>query len=710
MYETEDVRFIHEKRSRLIAVLNKYSLLFHVLLSCTVCFLIEWVSRHSFHAALTFAATRKLVFLYNSFLVFVSLMLVYLVHRRAVLRCAICAFWLLLGTINGCILLKRVSPFGFTDLKMVGDLFTMQSNYFSAVEAGIAIAAVGLVFVFLVFLWIHGPKFEGHVHHLAGSAAIAVMLLMIPTVTHAAVNSHILAAYFGNLAQGYRDYGFIYSFSASVLDRGMHAPENYSEERIRQIVDLTGIMEGERTEESAPAASLEVTQRGKTTASGTDSEKIKESEAEQPNIICVLLESFVDPEEIKFLELSEDPVPNFRYLWDNYSSGYLRVPVVGAGTANTEFEILTGMSMQFFGLGEYPYKTILKKTNCESIASDLKTLGYGAHVVHNNGGNFYSRRNAFSMMGFDTFTSKEMMDIREYTPLGTWPTDHILLEETEKALDYTPDVQDFVYIITVQGHGEYPQEPVLEDPAIRVTGAETPEDNYAWEYYVNMIHEMDDFIGDLVSMLEQREEKTILVLFGDHLPTMGLAEEDMEAGDLFLTKYVTWNNFGLEQKKTDLTSFQLMAEILDQIDCHTGTIFQYHQNRGALSGEEEYMEGLELLQYDILYGGHYVYGGGNPYPASDLVMGTQDVVIRRITSYGKYVYLVGDNFTKWSKVFVNDEKAGTKYLSSHLLRIAADKLGEGTSSLVVKQMGSSNSVFRESNEFRYTREEDTPST
>ena len=147
--------------------------------------------------------------------------------------------------------------------------------------------------------------------------------------------------------------------------------------------------------------------------------------------------------------MSEDPIPNFRALYENYSSGYLDVPVVGAGTANTEFEILTGMGMQFFGLGEYPYKTILKKTNCESIASDLKTIGYGAHVVHNNGGNFYSRRNAFSMMGFDTFTSKEMMDIRDYTPLGTWPTDDILVGEVEKSLDYTPDQPDFVYTITV---------------------------------------------------------------------------------------------------------------------------------------------------------------------------------------------------------------------------------------------------------------------
>ena len=60
------------------------------------------------------------------------------------------------------------------------------------------------------------------------------------------------------------------------------------------------------------------------------------------------------------------------------------------------------------------------------------------------------------MMGFDTFTSKELMNITEYTPLGSWPTDDILVDETIKSMDATPDQQDLVYAITVQGHGDYP--------------------------------------------------------------------------------------------------------------------------------------------------------------------------------------------------------------------------------------------------------------
>ncbi|MDO4324332.1 MAG: LTA synthase family protein, partial [Lachnospiraceae bacterium] len=426
------------------------------------------------------------------------------------------------------------------------------------------------------------------------------------------------------------------------------------------------------------------------------------AEEEYPNIICVLLESFVDPALINFLETSEDPIPNFHNLYENYSSGYLEVPVVGAGTANTEFEILTGMGMQFFGLGEYPYKTILKKTNCESIASDLKTLGYGAHVVHNNGGNFYSRANAFSMMGFDTFTSKELMDIRDYTPLGTWPTDDILVGEVEKSLDYTPDKTDFVYTITVEAHGDYPHEQVRENPDIVVTGPEDEGMRWAWEYYVNQIHEVDEFIGDLIAMLEKRDEKTMVVMFGDHLPTMGLTEEDMTTGSLFKTQYITWNNFGLEKQDADMTSYQLLADITEQLGIETGTMFTFHQNRDKFATEEEYQRDMELLQYDILYGEHYVYNGENPYPASDLIMGTQDVVIDRIMETADYYYVRGQNFTKWSKVFVDDSKVSTSFISSKLLRFKKDKMPEGFHRIVVNQMGSSDTIFRSSNTAYYT--------
>lgn len=658
-----------------VAFMNRYSILFHAVLSCLLCFMIECISRRSFFSACSFVSGHTLAYFYNAFIIFVSLSLVYLFKHRALLRVLISGFWLFLGTINGCILSKRVTPFGYTDLKCLSDLLAMQNtNYFTATEAITVVTIVAIFLAFCIWLGLHGPKFQGRNHRIFAPLFVVGLLFMLPITTKAAQDSNVIASYFSNIAQGYENYGFVYGFSSSVVGRGMTKPDDYNEETI----------------EALNASSANV---GETTVSSDD----------QPNIVVVLLESFCDPTEINFLQLSEDPIPNFRNLYENYSSGYLTVPVVGAGTANTEFEILTGMSMQYFGTGEYPYKTILKETDCESIASDLSSIGYGTHVVHNNGGNFYSRANAFSMMGFDTFTSKEMMNIQEYTPLGDWPTDNILINETKKAMDATPGQADLVYTITVQGHGDYPTEKIIANPEITVSGADTPEANNQWEYYVNEIHEVDKFIANLTDMLSKRDEKTILVLFGDHLPTMGLEDSDMKSGDIFKTKYATWNNFGMAKQDADITAYQLLANVTNQAGIHEGTMFSYTQSQlnQGLTGTDEYRNGLKNLQYDLLYGNRYSYNGEDKYPATDLVMGIDDVTVNRtwFNSSGD-ICVSGSNFTPWSKVFVNDEKVSTAFISSSLLRISADSITDGDT-IKVNQMGSSNTVFRSSNEIIY---------
>ncbi len=718
------VKTVKEKKpldprmEKVLKYMNRFSLLLHAVLACAICFVIEWISRHSFTEACAFVVDRNLVFLYNSFIVWASLTLVYVFKRRAAARAIISAFWVVLGIINGCVLAKRVSPFGWTDLKMVGDLFTMSSNYFTPLEAVIVIILSVLLIAALVVFCFKGPKFQGKTNRIAGLVLVALVVLMIPQVTDAAKSSNVLASYFENLAQGYKDYGFIYSFSSSALDLGMSEPEGYSEEAVKGILNRYGgetltAAEEKDDEDSQTAADTDPNTGAsliRKESSRTKSSYIEEeTEAEEipgetedweyPNIIVVLLESFVNPDCIKFIDTDTEPIPNFKYLLENYTSGYLEVPVVGAGTANTEFEVLTGMSMQYFGLGEIPYKTILTDTTCESVASDLKTLGYGAHVVHNNGGNFYSRANAFSKMGFDTFTCKEVMDIHDYTPTGSWATDHILVGELEKSLDYTPNRQDFVYVITVGSHGDYPQYEILTDPEIQVTSVEDEGMAYAWEYYVNMLHEVDEFIGEMIDMLSERGEPTYVVLFGDHLPTMGLTDEDMTTGSLFLTEYVTWNNLGMEKTDEDMTSYQLVADTLSLLGLDgIGTMFTFQQNRDMYDTEEEYQADLEMLQYDLLYGERYAYGGEDLYPASDLVIGTQDVTIDLLMDVGKYTYVIGDNFTKWSKVFVDDEKVSTTYYSSTMLRFNRDKLklSEGEHSIAVGQVGSSNTVFRTS--------------
>lgn len=663
----------YEKIKKFQQWLNDYSLIEHIPLSLIMCFIMEWLSRHSFLEAWGFVIHHTGAYLYNSYLIFVCYSLCYLITRRTFMRMIISAIFVALGITNCIILLNRVTPFGFTDLYMIGDLFTMQNtNYFSSQQAALAVIAVVVYGIFLVRLFLKGKKLKPRFPYPVTLAFIVACFISVPFTTTALQSNGVLAAYFGNLAQGYLDYGYLYGFSTSIFSRGMKEPIDYSEKKIQAIVDETN--QGESTID----------------------------EKKEPNIIVVLLESFYDVSECEYLNTSEDPIPFFHYLEENYSTGHLTVPVVGAGTCNTEFEVLTGMSCQFFGPGEYPQKTILKKTDCESFADDLKTLGYGSHVVHNNGGNFYSRANAFSMMGFDTFQSKEMLDITDYTPLGSWPTDDILVDATVEAMDST-ESPDFVYTITVEGHGDYPKEKVEgDDTGIVVScDGQSEEQTNMWQYYVNRIHNVDEFMQDYIEALDARGEDTLVVMFGDHLPTMGLTNDEVATGDLFQTKYITWNNFGMSKEDQDLTSYQLVSEYLNRLGIHEGTMTNYHQAKmaeGVKAGTLSYMRDLKELQYDILYGDRYAYGGKDKYPASDLEMGVKDVTVDRAYFFNGKLNIYGQNFTKWSKVFVNGEKVATDYQSGQHLTVKASAVTNGDN-IKVCQMGSSDTIFRESNEY-----------
>ena len=659
-----------EKYYRRIDFLNKYSLIFHAIIAMAIVFIVEIISRRSFISACKFVDAHTLAFMYNSFLVFVSFSLVYLFRRRAFARVIITGFWTILGIINGCVLSNRVTPFGYTDLKCIPELLAMNNtSYFTAQQATIVVFGLGTFALFLVALFIKGPKYTGKIRYAGVSVAfLALLFVAIPVTTNVAQNTNVVASYYSNIAQGYDDYGFVYSFSSTVVDRGMKKPADYNKQNVEEV------------EQKVNSQKQTTTVDGKT----------------GPNIICVLLESFCDPDEINFLQVNEDPIPTFHELEKNYSSGYLTVPVVGAGTANTEFEMLTGLSMQYFGTGEYPYKTILKQTDCESLASDLSKIGYATHVVHNNGGNFYSRTNAFSKMGFDTFTSKELMNITEYTPNGSWPTDDILVSETMKTFDATPDQSDFTYIITVGTHGDYPKEPVIENPTYTVSGVEDEGMKNAWTYYVNQLNEADRFIKELTDELSKRDEDTIVVMFGDHLPTMGLEDSDMKSGDIFKTKYATWNNFGLPKQDADLTAYQLLAHITGQMGIHEGTMFTYTQTQADSS---TYQNGLDNLQYDLLYGERYAYNGEDLYPATDLVMDVEDV---NVTSVRKNVLnntlaVYGSNFTKNAKIFVNGEKVPTTYLTSGILTTSLDNVSDGDV-ISVSITGSQGIILRASND------------
>ena len=650
-------------------MMNRLSLVLHYLLACVLNFIIEIISRHSLFEAWDYLVGTPKVFFFNAFLIFATFSIVYLVRRRVFARILLSVFWLALGVCNGYMLLKRVTPFNAQDLKAWSEGLAVSKNYFSAMEFVLLGVGIVAVILWVISMWRRGGQYTGKMHRVWALFGVVISIGAYIGLTNIAIDKRVVSNYFGNIAFAYEDYGFPYCFAASVFNTGISEPSGYSKETMDEITD-----------------------GGEFSKSSTGLE-----EGEMPNIMFVQLESFFDPTEVEWLQFSEDPIPNLRKMFQNYSSGYFKAPSVGAGTANTEFEVLTGMSMRFFGPGEYPYKTYVKTHVLESAATALTSLGYGAEALHNNGGNFYSRAKVFNDMGFDHYTSKEFMNILKTTPKG-WATDDILVPNIMESMDTTAG-QDFVFTVSVQGHGDYPTEPTLENPEIKVTGVEDEGKRNAWEYYVNEVHEMDKFVAQLIEAVEARNEPSVVVFYGDHLPTLGLEAKDLKSKYLYNTNYVIWDNIGLQKKDGNIAAYQIMAEVFDRLDIHSGTIFNYHQQRNKT---KHYLSDLELLQYDIMYGKQYAYEkNGAPITEGHMVMGVKDAEIKDVVTQLNGDYSIyGANFTKQSKVYINDEKQDTKFMNNTRLDLKDSELKDGDT-IMVAQVGSSNTIFRTSKTYEY---------
>ena len=636
---------------------NKISLILQALGCAVLYFVIEAICRHSFTEAWTYMTTKPLVFAYNAAFIFTTMLIVYLFRKRIFWRIFVGSLWLFLGIVNGVLLLNRVTPFTGPDVKNLTDGLSIAKKYLTHTQMTIGAVLLGIAVLILLIILIKSPKYRGKLKYKVNIPLILVGVLAFGGITQLALEKRVLSNYFGNIAIAYEDYGYPYCLATTIFNTGISAPRDYSESEIKRI---------EKSEENLPET----------------------KEGSHPNILFLQLESFFDPTLVNYLELSEDPIPNFRKLMKEYSSGYYKVPSVGAGTANTEFESITGMSLHYFGPGEYPYKSILKETTCESAPYVLKNLGYTAHAVHNNEANFYGRRSIFPNLGFDTFTSAEYMkDENQKNPLG-WIKDSVLTDEIIKCLDST-EGPDYVYTISVQGHGDYPSEPILENPDITVSGAPTDELNNKWEYYVNQIHEMDEFVKELTDALADYPEDVVLVMYGDHLPTMGLTVEDVKNKYLFQTEYVMWDNFGLKKKKENLAAYQMAAEVMDRVGIHEGTIFKYHQSRKYT---KNYQVDLETLQYDLLYGKQYSYDGVNPFERTKMRMGIYDATLdslELVSEQDHTYYVLGTNFTPSSQVKINGDWYDTVYVNPTKLIITGKELGDFDRISVVQRSNSS---------------------
>lgn len=598
--------------------------------------LIELLSRKSAAELAKYVLGSPSVFLLNSALLLAPFLLVFFTRRKVFLASVLAIIGVAMGIANGVLLVFRTTPFTAADLRLVKYAANLLTTYLTWWQIVLGAVAVILSVVLCVIIWRKAPVDAVKVNFTESACVAAVGMAVIWGGLNLAIMSGAVALHFGNIGQAYKDYGFAYCFANSAFNTGIAKPEDYDSQVVAELKEEDLVPENVYS--------------------------LKENRT--PNIVMVQLESFFDPTLWENSPVEKDPIPFYHFLMRNFPSGYLNVPSVGAGTANTEFECITGMNLDFFGPGEYPYKTVLQKTVCESMAFDMKALGYKTHAIHNNEATFYDRHKVFSQLGFDTFTPIEYMYRPEYNPTG-WCKDEILVGEIEKALDSSLG-QDFIYTISVQGHGKYP----------------------TFEYYCEQIHEMDLFVSQLISMLNGRNEPTVLVLYGDHLPGFEWEPEEMKNRSLFQTEYVIWNNMELPNVNRDVEAYQLTSYVLNLLDIHEGTMIRFHQrhlDKGD-TDSQSYLDAMQILEYDILYGEQEVYGGASPYKATKMEFGIEPIIQRTTLHNEKEIVVLGENFNDFSKICVNGNPLETTYRRSDRLTAPAMDLKEGDE-ITVQQIG-----------------------
>lgn len=624
------------------------------LISVLLILVIEVLARHSLTDGIRFVWDHPFLILLSAAILTAFYALALLVPKRNFVWLCITVVIVGLAVTNSILLCFRITPLAATDIALLTSVFEIMGIYLTVWQIILLVLLVLVVIAGLIYL---GIRMKKQVYHpLLAVCNAVISILAVVLMIHIGDARGWLQTEFANLPDAYADNGFVYCFTRSLFDRGISKPDTYDEDTVDNILE--------------------------------DMKKQTTNEVEEkPNIIFIQLESFMDLKRMQGVTYSEEPTPVYSSLRKTCPGGFLKVPSVGAGTANTEFEILTGMTLDYFGAGEYPYKTVLQDETCESMAYNLRELGYRTGVLHNNTGSFYSRNKVFANLGFDYFVSSEYMENLSYNPIG-WAKDKVLTGQIQHILKATSE-PDLIYTITVQDHGKYPTE-LLENPHIKVSGF-APEDEgrqNAFTYYVNQCHETDAFLGSLIATLNAFEKPVVLVLYGDHLPNLDITEEELASGNLFQTEYVIWSNkkmledYELSKKNENLYAYQLSAHVLKLFGMNNGLLTKFHQ---MYHNYDNYKSNLKILQYDMLYGKKEVYDGLSPYEPTDLQMGFDPIRITDVSSVGGSVYVMGKNFTESSFVFIDGKKQDTVFLNENTLMVS-DKELEGGEEVYVAQL------------------------
>lgn len=284
-----------------------------------------------------------------------------------------------------------------------------------------------------------------------------------------------------------------------------------------------------------------------------------------PDIVIVQSESAFDPARLVGIEAGEHLVA-FHRLAQLGLSGQLRVPTFGGGTIRTEFEMLTGLSLEFFPRVRFPYFE-MTRPEMPGLVRALRKHGYATTAIHPNAGAFWNRNQAYRSLGFEHF-----IDGREFpdeTRASWFASDAALTDRIlgELADDGPPQL---LFAVSIQNHGPHERRPNLDEARMASysvpAGLDAAADRSLRTYLV-LLEDADRQLERLARVLLTRERRTLLLFYGDHLPALPLVFSQMAFADGRAAKDqpVPWlllDNAAVGAKVHDTSAWLLPAILL----------------------------------------------------------------------------------------------------------------------------------------------------
>ncbi|WP_413772512.1 LTA synthase family protein [Enterococcus hirae] len=400
----------------------------------------------------------------------------------------------------------------------------------------------------------------------------------------------------------YYNTGFIGGFLYNLKIDPMEKPKGYSEEKIKEITSHYQKLADEKN---------------------------KTASEEQPNIIYVMSESFSDPSRLNGVEITGDPLADYYAVADQTYSGQMLSQNYGGGTANIEFEALTGFSMGLFNAQlTTPYTMLVPKMNqLPSIVSTLKDQNYHTTAIHPYNTSMYKRKDVYEVLGFDEFISENTMTYTDTIEDNPYISDASAYQEVMDLLK-EDDTPQFIHLVTMQTHmpydGKYQQ---LEYTA-------KTEDNSgisSLENYLQDISYSSQSLKAFTEELKKLSRRTLVVFWGDHLPGIysDTIQNSNEKHTLHETQFLMFDSQGeLEKTEAPVTSpFYFAADLMNQTNQQTTGFYQlllalqnelpaferelyyqegqWHREAQLNKKQAELYQAYEMIQYDIVSGEKY---------------------------------------------------------------------------------------------------------